>query len=166
MNDISIDLQKLIDDSILETYLKAQEIYKKTFELPKIVFVDMGVIAGRANSSNNTIELSPTLLKENTESFINQTIPHEIAHIITTKVYGWRASAHGREWKSVMVRLGKRPDRCHKYDTTSVQKVNKPYRYKCSCQVHMVSHTVHGRMGEQVYTCRKCKTPLKFYPNI
>ena len=48
---------------------------------------------------------------------VRVTLPHELAHQIDYYLNGdpdgkW----HRQEWKNIMVRIGQKPDRCHKMD--------------------------------------------------
>lgn len=47
---------------------------------------------------------------ENIDHIMNQTITHEICHIVECKKYG--TSGHGPQWKHLMRVAGKAPDRC------------------------------------------------------
>lgn len=91
-----------------------------------------------------TIRLNPVLCFENVEHFIEQTVGHEAAHLITGVVFGRtkqvedpqtgkmvtkKIRSHGAEWRSVMVKLGLKPDRCHTYDCSSIE-VKKKARAK------------------------------------
>ena len=91
-----------------------------------------------------TIRLNPVLCFENVEHFIVQTVGHEAAHLITGVVFGRtkqvedpktgklvtkKIRGHGAEWRSVMVKLGLKPDRCHTYDCSSIE-IKKKARAK------------------------------------
>ena len=73
------------------------------------------------------------LFRENFEDYIEQTLPHEIAHaFVRHQKYSicpsfddvisgrYRRSSrpkpHGSEWKRVMLAFGKTPSRCHSYE--------------------------------------------------
>jgi len=170
---ITNELKSAVETKVLEVYLKAQEVFGKMFDLCKIEYKDMGSTAGKAHYYENRITLSPTLLQENGEEFINRTVGHEIAHIITFKLYGQIITPHGKHWKSVMVKLGMNPTRCHTYNVDSVKRNRrnvKRIHYVCNCQSHMITIMMHGRIkyGAKV-TCRRCHTPIRlntFVENI
>lgn len=57
-----------------------------------------------------------------------------------------RRSPHGREWKSIMISLGAKPNRCHEYDYLGGENKEK-YKHKYTCQ----------SCGKEFYTQRKLK---------
>jgi SprT protein len=71
--------------------------------------------AGRATFSKNLVELSAKHLAKFPEIVLNETLPHELAHMIDYYVYGMEAGkqVHGTQWKIIMVALGQNPTRCH-----------------------------------------------------
>ena len=148
MNTISVDLQKQVEDVVIATYVTAKLVFGREFDLPKIEYEDMGCVGGKAFASKNLIKLSPTLLKENIEKYLKTTVPHEIAHLLTRKMYSM-ATPHGRHWKYVMVKLGAKPNRCHEYDVSNVSNKRKErfkYHYVCNCRSHMVTSVIHNRI--------------------
>jgi SprT protein len=128
----------------------AQRKYGVTIDSPTVVYKKRGTAAGTANYRTWTIDLNPVLLMENVDSFIARTVPHELAHLITDKVYpeahsteivrthrGLRRTkrdVHGQYWQSVMRALGADPSRCHSYDTTNskIHKTTTKHEYRCS----------------------------------
>ena len=95
------------------------EEYNTEFDFPRIEWVVCGTTAGRAWLGQWRIQLNEQLCKENTEDFMSDTIPHEVAHLVAYKVFG--DDGHGDGWRSVMRALGLNPSRCHDYDTRNVQ---------------------------------------------
>ena len=94
------------------------EEYNAEFDFPKLEWVVCGTTAGRAWLQQWRIQLNEQLCKENTEDFMNDTIPHEVAHLVAYKVFG--DDGHGEGWRSVMRALGLNPTRCHDYNTRNV----------------------------------------------
>ena len=87
--------------------------------------------AGRAHSSM-LINLNMILYRDNAEFFLNDTIPHELGHLLqyaTFDHHGVRTPGHGPEWKEAMRVMGKPgAKKYHDLDTTkSVEhyKANK-----------------------------------------
>lgn len=142
--------------------------------MPIINFDLRGRTAGTANSSTHTIRLNAGLFVRNVEDYMNDTIPHEVAHLVQYKLHPtqrrWTGrkwvrtvQPHGYEWQRVMRSFGVAPERCHQMDTseTRVKKNVTKYQYKCNCKTHEVGKKVHNRiqMGH-TYTCRSCKGTL------
>jgi SprT protein len=181
---ISNELKLRLESKVLECLTKAQKEYgeSKVTKIPEIRYDTTGKTAGWANWNNGNpyIRINPILFNENVEETINQTVPHEVAHIVVSEVWkdcqrmvrGYfgrrfrRAIApHGHQWKSVMYTFGVRPDRCHNMDVTTVQKIRntRHFLYKCNCQEHTVGLTLHRRalMGKK-YKCKQCGSPIVY----
>lgn len=98
------------------------------------------------------------------EAFIQQTIPHEVAHVVTRLLYP-KARPHGPEWRSVMAYLGiTEPQRCHSFHTANTpSKRQRRWPYRCACRDHQLSSTRHNRIqrGQSRYLCRHCGNPLR-----
>ncbi|MBE2895807.1 SprT family zinc-dependent metalloprotease [Pasteurellaceae bacterium HPA106] len=140
----------------------AQAHFHRTFPMPSVLYNVRGLKAGVAYLQQNEIRLNRTLLEQNPEEFIRETVPHELAHLIVYQHYGRRAKPHGQEWRFVMEEVFKLPANvCHEYDTTSVR--GKTVEYQCDCQIHQLGIRKHHRIQSQsaVYRCRKCKSVLR-----
>src|SRR3546814_1296313 len=85
------------------------------------------------------VQLNSVRYQENIQDYLDDTIPHEVAHLITYVLHGREAKAHGNEWQSLMRALGVRPDRCHSYDTTNSAVAKAVYKFKCDCKVFELS---------------------------
>jgi SprT protein len=132
-----------------------------------------GKCGGQYDPRIHSIRINMVLLSENLEDYLDQTIPHEVAHALTRSKYeryGRRIQPHGNEWKSVMRALGKRPDRCHSYDVSNstVRTVKRQYKYACRCKTFELTIIRHRRAQKAVaqdksaYKCRACNSPLKY----
>ena len=115
--------------------------------------------AGRAFLKSGKLEFSTSLYVANREAFLNDTVPHEFAHLVAYQVYG--DEGHGAGWKSVMVALGYEPTRCHSYETAA-RKSTKTYKFECACMVHEFTpqRMAWVRKGK-VYRCNHCNNILK-----
>lgn len=137
-----------------------------------------GLAAGRAYYSGFRISLNEHIARNEGEAF-RQTVGHEVAHLVTY----WRhmksergrlrypcPAAHGWEWKSVMLALGYRPDRCHSYASAARVRNVRRYAYVCRCGMpHSLTARAHGvqqaadeHLSWAGYTCRRCRTRLQF----
>lgn len=131
------------------------------FPIPAIAFDIQGCNAGRATYSKHLVSFNQVLARENPETF-NNTVIHEIAHLVCKKVYPW-VNAHSREFYGIMAKLGGNPSRCHSYDVSSVKRSKTVVRYeaKCACQSHWLTSNLARKvkMGSRHF-CRKCKSGL------
>jgi SprT protein len=88
---------------------------------PVIEFSLKGTTAGRAWWPANKIQFSPTLLRENPDTFLQQTVGHEVGHLAAhLRHRNERIDPHGDEWRNVMWTMGLPATRCHNYDTSNV----------------------------------------------
>ncbi|KAA6209682.1 SprT family zinc-dependent metalloprotease [Avibacterium paragallinarum] len=145
----------------LRHYLKlAEQHFQRSFPMPEVNYQLRGLKAGVAYLQKNEIRFNRTLLLENPDYFLQQIVPHELAHLIVYQVFG-RVSPHGKEWKAVMEKLFNLPAEIyHCLDVQSVQ--GKTFPYQCACQIHNLSLRRHNRVQNQSaeYFCKQCKEKL------
>jgi len=138
--------------------------------LPTVTYKVRGMTAGLAYQRENRICLNlDYLLSENSQvqqDMYEDTIPHEMAHIITHQLYPG-ASAHGESWKNVMRKLGQVPSRCHQYEVVRARNTRK-FLYSCECRhmtrPHQLGLNRHKKQqnGEKVFVCVRCGGELRF----
>jgi SprT protein len=169
MNDlltVKPELKQKVETIVDECITKAKRVWGDKIHIkPAIIYDTKGKAAGWASYCyfNPRINLNPILLNANEDEMLNQTVPHEVAHIVTHMVFPG-ASSHGREWRSVMRVFGVRADRCHNMDIGVVYKAQgkKMFVYHCGCMVSgknkdiIVTGNMHTRMGRVQYKCRDC----------
>jgi SprT protein len=167
--------------AVVHKYIdKANEIWGLNLSYPLVTFKKEGRTAGTFNPATKVIDLNNQLLEQNGQVFLDRTPGHEVGHLVTDALYGrlrtysGRRSVHGREWKSVMVRMGLSPNRCHTYDTSNLSssgkrgrpagsRMKRPFVYTCGCQEFHLTQILHRRMlaGQSRY-CKKCRGTLTF----
>jgi len=133
---------------------------------PRLSYDLRGTVAGRGgiSSGEQIVKINPVLLMENVEEMIQQTVPHEVAHVAQYVVYGTgrHNKPHGIYWERMMRLFGCDPRRCHSYDVTNarVRRVGR-VEYVCACQTHTVSLTIINRIAAgRKYVCKSCKTVI------
>jgi len=120
------ELKNAANDKVVECYVKAEEHYGRSFDLPTVRFDLRGMAAGIAGSKR--IRLNPTFLQNHPEDMLEQTIPHEVAHLLCDVMYPRERIGHGYRWKRVMRECFKlNPDRCHAYDVAHLHD----FTYAC-----------------------------------
>lgn len=153
-----------LKEATTEWINKANQIFGRTFPMPMISLRLKGGTAGLAYSWEWMIKYNPEIYIRHKEDFKNRTVPHELAHLIVNTLYG-RVKSHGREWRSVMHKLGiKEVTRCHSYDVTGIKNTrSRPFVYACGCREFNMTKTLHRKMlMGQTRTCLKCRTRLTY----
>lgn len=155
-------LKMQVQRKLNQSLLLAEAYFKRKFTMPEVNYELRGIKAGVAYLQKNEIKFNHTLLQENTDEFIRQVVPHELAHLIVYQMFG-RVKPHGKEWQLVMNEIFKLPaDTCHQFDIKNVQ--GKTFEYRCACQTHFLTIRRHNKiMKENIeYLCKKCRGKLVF----
>jgi len=139
------------------------EKFESDLDIPHVRFDKRGTTAGTAHYEMLELNFNARLLIDNWDEFMNQTIPHEVAHLLKNHIHGRGKgsflASHGVAWKRVMRGLGVEPDRCHAMDVSKVQMPKAKHIYTCDkCQKELVISSVrHNKMvrGKKNYVhCR------------
>lgn len=143
----------------LRKYLtQANNLLQTHYIEPKIIYKVKGSIAGSAFLARWEIQLNSTMLSENGIVFIEEVVPHELAHLIVYKKFG-KVKPHGNEWQYIMSQiLGKIPKTTHNF---AIKRTN--FIYYCQCQEHFLTKIRHNKIqhNNTEYLCRKCGTILR-----
>lgn len=138
-------------------------INREKMGVPTLSFDLRGRVAGRAISQKSKerftghIQLNAELLLRETQEILQDTVPHEVAHLLAHYYFG-RVKAHGHEWQRVMRSLGRLPKRTHSMQTTPARVVKAEYVYECRCRRRNLTAIRHKR----VYSCEVCGETLRF----
>lgn len=85
------------------------------FKVPSLEFTTHGNTAGWAHYRENKVRLNPTYCMSHLQDMLEDTVPHELAHILAYQIYGENCH-HDWRWKDAYKLLtGKTPSRCHDY---------------------------------------------------
>lgn len=133
---------------------------------PEIRFDIRGRAAGQARFGRAmpwVIRYNPVLLAQNTDAFLAETVPHEVAHLAAFARYGSHIRPHGPEWRALMGYFGAAPQRCHRYDVAGIApRRQQEFSYHCRCRNHVLSSIRHNRIAAgRIYLCRQCLAPLR-----
>ncbi|MET0065710.1 MAG: SprT-like domain-containing protein [Candidatus Thiodiazotropha sp.] len=146
---------------------QAEAAFRLTPLRPEIRFDLSGKTAGSVSFGPRgriVIRYNAILLAQYGQHFIDETVPHEVAHIVARSRYGPRIKPHGSEWKRVMAFFRAPARRCHSFDTTrAVRRRMRYFDYQCACRTHRLSAVRHNRIrsGAMTYQCRLCGSPLQ-----
>lgn len=161
-------MHKQIREQVAHYIAKAEQIFGREFKSIPIKFDLKGKCGGQfcyrrgpRGGGKKWFRFNIYLAHNNQEDYLNQTVPHEVAHYIQWELYGHDVDPHGREWKSIMIRFGVKPKRCHNYATKDSKAPKYPYR--CQCRTHQLTKQQHGLAKKgRVFACKKCKFQLRF----
>ena len=123
---------------------------------------------GHANIKTNEVWLNANYFDsdENIGHIMNQTITHEICHIVEYKAYG--TAGHGKMWKTLMRVAGKTPDRLASVILPeAVKKPTNKVTVACGfCQKQYTITNVHWTRIKNRTTrrsiCTACNHHLSF----
>ena len=155
----------LVANKLAELKGKAEGLFGVSI-VPVISFDLRGQAAGQANYRENKIRFNRQLLEKYTTEFVDQTVPHEFAHLVAYQKFGRRIRPHGAEWKKVMEAFGVDPARTHNFDVSPTRRL-KRFHYRCHCpgSDYQLSSIRHNRiLRGRVYLCRKCGSALYLQP--
>jgi len=106
------------------------------------------------------VRLSSALWPRATRRDRYETVVHEVAHLVTAhearQACAPAPSAHGAEWRAVMLRAGVTPERC--CDNVSNEGLVRRVEVSCACPTRSkVTPYVAGRIAAgAAYSCRRC----------
>ncbi|MBF9001408.1 MULTISPECIES: SprT family zinc-dependent metalloprotease [Vibrio] len=159
---IGPDLTKQAQSVLQRCTEQANQYFSTALPTPSLSYKLRGKAAGKAYMHLNEVRLNPVLFNENKTAFLEQVIPHEVAHIVTYQLFG-RVRPHGKEWQAVMTQVFHlAPDTTHQFSVLSVQ--GKTFEYACACQHHQLSIRRHNKIqrGQAVYRCQHCHQEIRF----
>ena len=172
----------LLTDKLLQKVTtclqKAEQQYRKTFDYQAVEINIRGRAAGqirygyatRGNRSGLTVNrdlpilrFNPYLLAKYKETFIDQVVPHECAHLVAYALFGMKIKPHGLEWKTQMSALyGLLPKVTHTFEVP--KRVRKTFAYLCACEdvTHRLTAIRHNKIRRETarYLCKNCGSAL------
>jgi len=102
---------------------------------------------------------------EQAPNYLEEIIPHEIAHFVVRMMYKEHKKPHGKEWQEIMVAFGREPNRTCNCDVHGLPPpVWKRYYYNCECgNILRFTRIVARRIlkGQKSIACADCKKAVK-----
>ncbi len=143
-------------------YQQAEARFARSFRRPRVRLDLRGRSAGQAWLEKNELRFNRALFERYPQDFIDQTVPHEVAHLLAHQLCGPHIRPHGPEWQQLMVRLFGIPATVrHSYELPPSARYR--FLYRCGCRDQRLSATRHNRvMKGAEYRCRNCRQPLEF----
>lgn len=181
---ISFELKQRIANEVQRYIEIANNIYKPASPLmmPTISYkLRSKSNAGMAHTPKWRLRFNPLFLERNVEHFIARTVPHEVAHLVTDKLFYMKhgkyprghGMVHGAGWRSVMRTFGvphHEITRCHSYNSEEIKQILGPSHdrrrnlFSCpSCgKETKFGDAVHKRIMQGFhYFTRCCKQRIK-----
>jgi len=115
------------------------------------------------SSGTTIIRYNRAMLEKYRDSFVGQTVPHEVAHVVVAALYPYKTAPHGPEWRMIMSFFGADPTRCHAFqvDGTGARQLTR-FSYRCDCREHRITAIRRNRiLRGQDYYCRHCRELLR-----
>ena len=127
---------------------KANDIYNLSMSYPTIRFTQRGMTGGSAKARLWEVNFNEALMVDNLSEYVNQTAPHEVAHLVCYRLNGnefeYRFTktgkrqriSHGERFYSIMRDFGVEEKTTHSMDVSKVRQKRRPapkYAVKCSC---------------------------------
>lgn len=158
-----------IQQKVTDYITIANRYFGTCMSVPKINVNQRGKAAGTAWLTRWEVRFNPVLLEDNFTEFLNQVVPHEVAHLVVFDRYQtphYRPKPHGKEWKFVMETVFSRPAITrHTFDIKKTQ--GQTFDYNCGCRIHVLTKIRHNKVqrGKARYYCAKCKKELIYTGN-
>ena len=121
-------------------------------------------MAGQCCYTDKKIRLHTELLKDGREKDRNDTLLHEVGHLLVSllwtdrPIFQRKPAAHGKEWKYVTSSIGGIPERCHSYSYfTELSKAKAKHKYTCmDCGYEHFSQRALKNMDRRYHSgCRR-----------
>ena len=157
-------MPELIHNRVEACYQQAETFFKRSFNRPEVSLKLRGQKAGVAHLQENKLRFNLQLYRDNSADFLQQTVAHEVAHLIAHTVFGPSIQPHGAEWQQIMRGVYQLPPlRCHNYAVDRRAAPRYIYRCQCADGEFPFSSRRHAmvRRGQR-YLCRKCRSQLTF----
>jgi len=152
-------LQQLLE-TVEHRYQQAEACLGRSFSRPEIRCDIRGQAAGMAYPQTNRLRFNPYFLRHAPQLFLDEVVPHEVAHLLAYTLYG-KVRPHGREWQELMRQVfAVSPSRTHDFSLEPLP--SRRHVYRCGCTEHHLTTIRHNRIRQGVeYRCRHCRQLLK-----
>lgn len=112
------------------------------------------------------IRYNPYIFAKYFSSSLHTTVPHEVAHYVTDRLYGLHnIRPHGTEWAQIMRAFGASPRATGDYDLTGIPvRRQRRFSYRCACREHELSCVRHNRIQRKRarYMCQFCGSGIRY----
>jgi len=153
--------EDFILDRTADVARKAEKLFGVDLSGVRVRFDLHGMAAGQTMTHKNLLRFNRAIAERGLDTFLQETVPHEVAHLVCHVLYGRCVRPHGPEWQQICLALGGNGERCHRFEATPARRVRR-YNYLCGCRTWALSSVRIKRMRRGVtYSCRKCGESLR-----
>jgi SprT protein len=158
--------QQQVRQATLACLRRAENLFRLGHQPVPVLFDLTGRAAGmyRVRRRQAVIRYNPYIFARDFDHGLQTTVPHEVAHYITDRLYGLaHVRPHGREWRAVMQALGAPARATCSLDLSGLPlRRQRRFAYSCACTTHQLSSCRHNRVtaGRARYYCRSCGSEL------
>jgi len=166
-------VEQQLKETVEQRIQQAELFLNRQLPRPQIDLQLKGRCAGQMcykrqiHQTSYRLRLNLDLAKLHLKGFLEQVIPHEIAHLMVFCCFSGarHVKPHGREWQAFMMNCFMQPASvCHTFDmpkTVSRRPITR-YKYSCDCQIHFLTQIRHRRVQNRAaqYSCKVCKGSL------
>lgn len=169
MNKQKVELIEKLEDAVNKCLENAFKIFNIRVSYPTINVTLKSIrMAGRAiiirneDTIKNTLRFNYKLYAAAPDLFINEVVPHEVAHIINYNMYE-RTIAHDFKWKYICLKLGGSGSTYLIKELHEIlASISPGYKYKCACTIHNLSTRMHNKIEKGAsYNCKDCRKKLE-----
>ncbi len=169
---ITLSQQQHVRRITIHYIQRASTLYRRSFDIIPVFFDLKGRSAGmyRVKNGERLIRYNPYIFAKYFDDNVAETVPHEVAHYITEKLYGVGCvRPHGREWSEIARAFGVKSKRAsHQYDMKGIPvRVHQRFAYQCQCTTHNITSRRHKQVqnGVAKYLCRRCGEVIASTPS-
>lgn len=154
-------LRSSIEGSVQDLREKAFMMYGVDIN-PNVTFSVKGMTAAYAVFDTRILDFNLQIGLRHREVFATDIVGHEFVHLLAHELHDH--IGHDEPWKDLMREFGYKPDETYTLDVSGlsgVERREKLYLYKCSCQTRLISREDHKNYGKKILQCPDCKGVAK-----
>jgi len=170
IKQIHTEAIELLNSKIDEKYILKNNAYN----LIELEFSNrLSSTAGKALTRNSNqygkIKLNYRLFKvvykgntdEENKKDLKNTYIHELAHILTNRLYG-SGQGHNSKWKNIFKAMGGNGETYHTMEINHLRPEHLKKRFKatCDCRTHHLNRTQYNKAKLSKLSCTLCKGKL------
>lgn len=132
----------------------------------RVYVAPLGRCAGKAYLNEQIIVLDNFILENSRADTVNDTLPHEIAHLVADIIYGRNIAPHGVEWRNCCEFIGhphgRRANAFHAEVHKPLRNTRK-FNYICgTCEKSLkVGLNIHRKIfAKQIRICPACRAVI------